>query len=326
MKRLFGLEGSSGEVERNDTNDGKVGSKTQQQASTEPTASLPLSGAQVFIVTDDYVKQREMRAFIEALGGRTPHNLENATHGLWATTKAVSSGDSHRDLTINKDMQKQLKQCQKLNIPVVETSWLERISGLQDGERWSDVNVDPYLSPIGAMISILDDEDEVDDDGDVRMGGVTVETVDNDDEERTAGTQEESVDYTLETVVETVTENVIEVGLRWRRDGIKELGRSIAQTFAVLTREEPDKMEEEAIRRAMELSLLDCALVYRKPDQPGGFFSAFTTSTPKPKEQTPHEILGVVPTATPKEIKTAYRKLALVHHPGKKNLRKSNSN
>ena len=346
MKRIFKRDGSSSrsDVGKKDNKNPEDKNKTQAPTSssssrpsssteaTTPSSSssslLPLSGARVYIITDDFVKQREMSAFIRGLGGTTPHIENDATHALWAATKALSSGgdSNHRDLTISKELQQTLLKFQKHNIPVVEVSWLERLAGLQDGENWSSISVDPYLSPIFAMITILGDDNadsmDIDEDGDHRMGGVGVgvETVD-DEEELTAATQDESIDYTLETVVEaSATDNVIEVGLRWRRDNAAALGKSIAQTFAALTREEPDKMEKEAIRRAMELSLLDCALVYRKPDDPGGFFSTFKTTMaakPKPIEQTPHEILGVVSTATPKQIKAAYRKLALVHHPGK---------
>ena len=318
--------------------------RTASKSSSSSSSLLPLSGARVYVITDDFVKQREMSAFIRGLGGTIPHIEKDATHALWAATKAVSGGggggggvgDSNHprddgDLTISKELQQTLLKFQKHNIPVVEVSWLERIAG---EVNWSNVNVDPYLSPIFAMINILgDDNMDIDEDGDHRMGVAVVETVgdDDDEEELTAVTQDESIDnYTLETVVDaSVTDNVIEVGLRYRpRDNAAALGKSIAQTFAALTREEPDKMEKEAIRRAMELSLLDCALVYRKPDDnppPGGsgFFSttfkpsSMAAAIPKPIEQTPHQILGVVSTATPKQIKAAYRKLALVHHPGK---------
>lgn len=45
------------------------------------------------------------------------------------------------------------------------------------------------------------------------------------------------------------------------RDNTASLSASINETYRKLTEENPDVMEEEAMKRAMELSLLDFALV-----------------------------------------------------------------
>jgi len=88
-----------------------------------------------------------------------------------------------------------------------------------------------------------------------------------------------------------------------------QLGASISKTFTALSREEPDQMEVDAIQRAMELSMLDIALVYQQRHN--------HSHQQKKKQDLPHEILFVSENADPTEIKTAYHKLARQHHPDK---------
>jgi len=88
-----------------------------------------------------------------------------------------------------------------------------------------------------------------------------------------------------------------------------QLGRSISKTFTELSKEDPNQMEEEAIQRAMELSMLDVALVHTNHYP--------NNRKQKQQHQLPHDILGVAENACPTEIKTAYRRLARLHHPDK---------
>lgn len=96
----------------------------------------------------------------------------------------------------------------------------------------------------------------------------------------------------------------------------QQLGASISRTFAELTREQPDKMEEEAIRRAVELSMLDFAIVTYLPNSDSTQMP-FARAPSRINVRAPHEILDIPFDAHPTEIKTAYRKLARLHHPDK---------
>ena len=86
-----------------------------------------------------------------------------------------------------------------------------------------------------------------------------------------------------------------------------QLGRSISNTFAELSKEDPNQMEEEAIQRAMELSMLDFALV------PSRHSSNTHFQQQQQKAPSPNTILGVTNNASPTEIKNAYRRLARQH-------------
>lgn len=89
-----------------------------------------------------------------------------------------------------------------------------------------------------------------------------------------------------------------------------QLGTSISKTFAKLSKEDPNQMEEDAIQRAIDLSMLDVALVHshRHPKD---------RSQWEEQQELPFKILGIAENASLKEVKTAYRRLARLHHPDK---------
>lgn len=89
-----------------------------------------------------------------------------------------------------------------------------------------------------------------------------------------------------------------------RRDATAALDRSLADTWRYLFRENPEVVEEDQLRRALELSMLDWALVV-----PNRSVAASETS--------PWDVLGVRETASVGEIKRAYKRKARTAHPDK---------
>lgn len=91
-----------------------------------------------------------------------------------------------------------------------------------------------------------------------------------------------------------------------------QLHASIHATYTEILQESPDILEEQAIQRAMEMSLLDFAIVEHK-----GRHKDEKTNKQQPS-RSPYEILGLSSkNATIHEIKAAYRQLAKLHHPDK---------
>ena len=112
-------------------------------------------------------------------------------------------------------------------------------------------------------------------------------------------------------VVETPPSRVVETpSRRGRRDKAEGLGASLDETWAYLVREQPEAVEEGELRRAIELSLLDCAVTLRR-----------TATTPHDAHEEALEssrrLLDVAVDASPAQLRAAWKAKARQHHPDK---------
>ena len=277
--------------------------------------SYPLSGASVYILTsgdrdgDDAeatAAASEMAAFVAALGGQSVPLPEDATHALCvpvpvAARATISESSSAAAGATVRILQSKVVECQACDVPIVDRSWLERISGLRAGEHWSQIELDPFVPPIVALIDQSDQAVSGGVGGGIfqRMSsfGASVRRKKRDRQPPRTGSSSGG-------------------GGGSKRDAHSRLSQSLSQTAAYLSRENPEEMEQDAIRRAMELSMLDVALVLRRGDTAGAAASK-ATATKSQQPADPHDILGVPRGASVDEIKAAYRKLALATHPDK---------
>jgi hypothetical protein len=155
---------------------------------------------------------------------------------------------------------------------VVRIEWLEKIGELNPGQHWSEVDVGTLIPRAVQVFS------------DSYYGGK------RDSPPR---------------VEPPGRKNLPSSG---RRDTATSLSASITETYRILLDNNPDALEKVALSRAMELSMLDFAVVARDE---GAHLGKATPAA------SPQEILQVRRDASMKEIKDAYRRRALETHPDK---------
>jgi hypothetical protein len=260
-------------------------------------SSMVLDGAVVGIITNTsksdeksnsaYMNNiRHQREFhggtVENFGGTVFYyelNDTSITHAIWITTDDDQGDDLSK---ISNDAIVKLHTCLENSIPIVTPLWLTKIGDLVPGQHWSEVDVEEFEPAIVKLLA---------------------KTVNNDVHSGRVPTSRQNAKYHRSES---------------RRDDSATLSASISETFRTLVDDNPDLMEEESIRRAMELSMLDFALVHHTEQT----HKSQRHNNPRQKNSSakgklPHEILGIPADATKEEIKMAYRRRALETHPDK---------
>jgi hypothetical protein len=108
------------------------------------------------------------------------------------------------------------------------------------------------------------------------------------------------------------------------RDSAQNLGNSLLSSWMELVQKSPDLVEEQEMQRAIELSLLDCALVTsinrsRRFNATNDDHDSINNNSNSSIVETiqPHKVLGVPANANAEQIRSSYKKKALSTHPDK---------
>ena len=301
----------------------------------------PLSGSAVYIITNtskndkvgnvrtlQLMEEREsIGCGIECLGGRwvarldqedgmrTMNNMMMAgsiTHAIWipgeeeeydARGKKKKKKKSNQLSHLSNEALVKLSTCQTMNIPIVKPSWLLSIGELSPGQHWSEVDLGEHTPSILHVLEQMNSSWD---------GAVS-----------RSKKEHNPVNHSIRNSVESNQSNGSDNS---RRDAASSLSASICDTFQSLTEENPELMEEEALKRACELSMLDFAIVHhtkspQRPSSQRGYTTLPNNDGEKGSssgESCPHYmVLQIEQTATPDEIKAAYRRRALETHPDK---------
>jgi len=224
------------------------------------------------------MEERESIGFaVESLGGRWVSTLEDGngtiTHAIWVADEDQQAHRQKQLSHLSSETLVKLNTCLSMDIPVVSPNWLTKIGQLFPGSHWSEVDVEDHIP---RTIKLFNDIDS--------------------SKSHSSPSHSHSIGSSTSSS---------------RRDAAASLSASISETFQTLIDENPDVMEEEALKRAMELSMLDFAIVHHSPTEKLGHRKNAN------KNESPHEILKLDKNASPSEIKNAYRRRALETHPDK---------
>ncbi|KAL1524061.1 hypothetical protein AB1Y20_018972 [Prymnesium parvum] len=213
------------------------------------------------------------------LGGTVVEHPDLATHCL------VRAGLSAADLAEHRAL---LEICKALNVAVVEPSWLEAAANMARTQRdanWNAVVIDSYVSPIMAELS---QQLAAEGAGAPSSRGAGAARV----AERPAAPAWRPAGPTHSDATHS--------------HAAAPFMSSLKETRSFICREQPEVVEERELRRAIELSMLDCAITLRKAaEEPGD------------ADEPPEEVLGVAKDAPADVIRAAYRARALAAHPDK---------
>ncbi|KAL3917890.1 MAG: hypothetical protein SGPRY_006224, partial [Prymnesium sp.] len=265
-----------------------------------PVNAALLADARVLMRMRSGARARQADEMVRMLGGRVVERADMATHCV------VSEGLRAHDLG---DLREDLEICQALEVTVVEPSWVEAAAKIARTERevnWNAVLVDSYVSPVMALLSFHSRWHTGRNVPSVGKGGAVY-----------ARQQRLSLSACPQAPVREEASNKQDARTRGASAGAAPSRPELATPLLLsldetwrhmnfLRREQPDFVEERELRRAIELSMLDCAITLRQVREKSALPS-----------ESAEQVLGVAKGASPSEIRAAYRARVLAAHPDK---------
>jgi len=257
-----------------------------------------LAGASIYVVANDkgVEKGEILRAMIASLGGSLAVSMHTATH-------AIAVDDDGATTSAQKD---ELAICEALDVAIVDASWLDRVSSLPDADHWSTIQQLTHTTEKDAPAASGSGTTSSSSSSSTSGVQVPPPSLQRSQQRRKPPAPPA---HPPPPPPPPSTKTVR------RKDTSASLRDSIMETWSYFVKEHPDVVEEDQVRRAMELSMLDCALTVREPSLPaaaGGWFSGWRTSSDDPRA-----VLGVSERAGVSEITAAYRRRAREAHPDK---------